>query len=281
MATFTRLASTLTAKYFPSQSLTDAFYIDGRLFGKREIRGADITIDKEERGFFFSVFSHPTIPGYEPGTMPPYEPQLRATCNEVKFGRKEIDGMIEGFLSTAVDVTGKMKLRDSENRSPYFSGIIVHDAEAFAVTIGSGLAFLYRDDTLFPLTDAGIAMEPIDSFGNRVSDFFYYCSSKTANALWSNFFTLSVDDCIVLCNKEVYDALGQRELLRILEEADDQCDAAGSVITQASARMPYTPMQFSFSFVDMHLCTSILFYKSFCLRCRKCFHRQFNTGEQH
>ena len=37
MATFTRLASTLTAKYFPSQSLTDAFYIDGRLFGKREI----------------------------------------------------------------------------------------------------------------------------------------------------------------------------------------------------------------------------------------------------
>ena len=48
MATFTRLASTLTAKYFPSQSLTDAFYIDGRLFGKREIRGADITIDKVE-----------------------------------------------------------------------------------------------------------------------------------------------------------------------------------------------------------------------------------------
>lgn len=57
MATFTRLASTLTAKYFPSQSLTDAFYIDGRLFGKREIRGADITIDKEERGFFFP-YSH-------------------------------------------------------------------------------------------------------------------------------------------------------------------------------------------------------------------------------
>ena len=58
MATLTRLASTLTAKYFPSQTLTDAFYIDGRLFGKREARQADITIDKEERGFFFSVFAH-------------------------------------------------------------------------------------------------------------------------------------------------------------------------------------------------------------------------------
>ena len=250
MGTLTRLASTLTAKYFPSQTLTDAFYIDGRLFGKRETRQADITIDKEERGFFLSVFAHPKIPEYEPGMMPPYEPQLRGTCNEVKFGRKEIDGMIEGFLSTAVDVTGKMRLQDSDQRSPYFSGVIVRDAEAFAVTIGSGLAFLYRDDTLFPLTDAGIPMEPIDSDGNRVADFNYYCSSKTANALWSNFFTLSPDDCIILCNKEVYDALGQRELLRILAEAEDQCDAAGVVITQASARMPNTAMQFSISFVE-------------------------------
>ncbi len=250
MATLTRLASTLTAKYFPSKNITDSFYIDGRLFGKRETRQADITIDKEERGFFFSVFAHPTIPAYEPGMMPPYEPQLRNTCNEVKFSRKEIDGMIEGFLSTAVDVTGKMKLMDGEERAPYFSGIIVRDAEAFAVTIGSGLAFLYRDDTLFPLTDAGIPMEPIDSNGNRVADFLYYCSSKTANALWSNYFTLTPDDCIILCNKEVYDALGQRELLRILNDAEDQCDAAGVVITQASARMPNVPMQFSISFVE-------------------------------
>ncbi|MBQ4271264.1 MAG: hypothetical protein II718_05520 [Clostridiales bacterium] len=250
MATLTRLASTLTAKYFPSQNLTDAFYIDGRLFGKRETRQADITIDKEERGFFLSVFAHPSIPEYEPGMMPPYEPQLRGTCNEVKFGRKEIDGMIEGFLSTAVGVTGKMKLSDEEDRSPYFSGVIVRDAEAFAVTIGSGLAFLYRDDTLFPLTDAGIPMEPIDSNGNRVGDFMYYCSSKTANALWSNFFTLVPDDCIILCNKEIYDALGQREMLRILQEAEDQCDAAGVIITQASARMPNVPMQFSISFVE-------------------------------
>ena len=250
MAKITRLASTLIARYYPSQSYTDAFYMDGRLFGKREVRNADITIDKEEKGFFFSVFSHPTIPGYEPGMIPPYEPQLRGICNEVKFGRKPIDAMISGFLTTAVDITGKMKLQDQDSRAPYFSGIIVHDAEAFAVTIGTGLAFIYRNDTLYPLTDAGIPMEPIDAFGNRVGDFYNYVSSKTANALWSNITTLSVDDCIILCNKAVYDALGQRELLRILDEADDQCDAAGTVITQAAANMPNVPMQFSISFVE-------------------------------
>ena len=250
MATLTRLASTLTARYFPSQTLTDAFYMDGRLCGKRETRSADITMDKDAKGFFFSIFTHPAIQGFEPGDMPPFEPQLRALCNDVKVGNKDIDSLIEKFLSTAVGVAGNMKLSDTETRNPYFSGVIVKDAEAFAVTIGSGLAFLYRDDTLFPLTDAGIPMEPIDAYGNRVGDFQYYCSSKTANALWSNFFTLTPDDCIILCNKAVYDSLGQRELLRILTDAEDQCDAAGTIITQASARMPNTPMQFSISFVE-------------------------------
>ena len=250
MATLTRLASTLTARYFPSGSLTDAFYLDGRLCGKRETRQADITIDKDERGFFFSLFTHPTIEGFEPGTIPPFEPQLRGLCNEVKTSHKEIDAMIEKFLSTAVEVAGTTKLTDNETRDPYFTGVIVRDSEAFAVTIGGGLAFLYRDDTMFPLTDAGIPMEPIDAYGNRVGDFQYYCSSKTANALWSNFFTLTPDDCIILCNKAVYDALGQREILRILTDAEDQCDAAGLILTQASARMPNTPMQISISFVE-------------------------------
>ena len=250
MATLTRLASTLTARYFPSGTLTDAFYLDGRLCGKRETRQADITIDKDERGFFFSLFTHPAIEGFEPGTIPPFEPQLRGLCNEVKGGHKEIDSMIEKFLSTAVEVAGTTKLIDNETRDPYFTGVIVRDSEAFAVTIGGGLAFLYRDDTLFPLTDAGIPMEPIDAYGNRVGDFQYYCSSKTANALWSNFFTLTPDDCIILCNKSIYDALGQREILRILTDAEDQCDAAGLILTQASARMPNTPMQISISFVE-------------------------------
>ena len=133
MATLTRLASTLTARYFPSGTLTDAFYLDGRLCGKRETRQADITIDKDERGFFFSLFTHPAIEGFEPGTIPPFEPQLRGLCNEVKNGHKEIDAMIEKFLSTAVEVAGTTKLIDNETRDPYFTGVIVRDSEAFAV----------------------------------------------------------------------------------------------------------------------------------------------------
>ena len=93
MATLTRLASTLTARYFPSQTLTDAFYMDGRLCGNRETRSADITMDKDAKGFFFSIFTHPAIQGFEPGDMPPFEPQLRSLCNDVKVGNKDIDSL--------------------------------------------------------------------------------------------------------------------------------------------------------------------------------------------
>ena len=56
MAKLTRLATTVTARYYPAPDITDAFFLDGRLSGKREARAADITVDKEERGFFLSVF---------------------------------------------------------------------------------------------------------------------------------------------------------------------------------------------------------------------------------
>ena len=49
MAKQTHLATTLTARYFPTAELTDAFYMDGRISGKRETRSADITNDKEDR----------------------------------------------------------------------------------------------------------------------------------------------------------------------------------------------------------------------------------------
>ena len=57
MAKQTRLATTLTARYFPTSELTDAFYMDGRVTSKTTARSADLTNDKEDRGFFFSVFS--------------------------------------------------------------------------------------------------------------------------------------------------------------------------------------------------------------------------------
>lgn len=249
MAKRVTLASTFTAKYYPSQNLTDAFYLDGRLRSIREERTADISFDREDRGFFLSLFTSAENPELKGGQYPSYEPKLSKFCTDVKYSGKKIDDMTRSFRELAVDITGRMMLQENEARNSYFSGLMVKDGEGFALTVGGGLAFLYRDDALYPLTDAGIPMEPIDAHGNNVADFNNYFCSKSAHVLWSNFFKLNIDDCIILCNKELYSALGQRELLRILDDANDQCDAAGTIITQAAARKPNVPMQITISFV--------------------------------
>jgi len=250
MAKLTRLASTVTARYYPASDLMDAFYLDGRLSGKREARAADITVDKEDRGFFFSVFSHSTVPGRDPGAEQVFEAPLRKLYNEIKTGRKALDDEIGDLVNTAVAVTGRMKLQADNTRSPFFAGLLVKDSEAFAITMGRGLAFLYRDDTLFPLTATDLQIEPVNTQRQKVDNFYNYCATKTATALCSNIAQLKMDDCIILCNREVYDALGQQEILRILYDAEDQCDAAGTVITEAAAKLPGVPLQFLISFVE-------------------------------
>jgi len=250
MAKMTRLASTVTARYFPASDLSDAFFLDGRLSGKREARAADITVDKEDRGFLFSVFSHATMPGRENAAEPAYEAPLRKLYNEIKSGRKALDDEIGDLVNTAVAVTGRMRLQADNARTPFFAGVMVKDSEAFAITMGKGLAFLYRDDTLYPLTATDLRIDPINTQRQKVDNFYNYCATKTATALCSNIAQLKMDDCIILCNREVYDALGQHELLRILYEAEDQCDAAGIVVTEAAAKMPGVPLQFMISFVE-------------------------------
>lgn len=250
MAKTTRLATTVTARYYPSTELTDAFYMDGRISGKRETRSADITTDKEDRGFFYAVFSHAAIPGADPNVMPPYEPALRKLYNELKSGRKSLDDEIGELVNTAVSVTGRLKIQAENARSPFFAGVMVKDSEAFAITLGKGLAFLYRDDTLFPMTATDIKIDPINTQKQKVDHFYNYCATKTATALCSNIAQLKIDDCIILCNRELYDALGQQEILRILYDAEDQCEAAGNVITEAAAKVPNVPLQFMISFVE-------------------------------
>jgi len=250
MAKMTRLATTITARYYPTSDMTDAFFADGRLAGKRENRAADITMDKEDGGFLMAVFSHTPEFSGDASDAPAYEPILKRLHNDIKSGKRQLDDQIGDFVNTAVMVSGRMKIQAESNRSPYFAGFIVKDTEAFAITMGKGLAFLYRDDTLFPLTATDIPIEPINTQRQKVDHFYNYCASKTATALCSNIAQLKVDDCLIICNREVYDALGQKEMLRILYDAEDQCEAAGNVITEAAAKSPNVPLQFLISFVE-------------------------------
>ena len=251
MAKITRIATTVTARYFPGQGAADAFYLDGRLNGKRESRAADITLDREERGFFFSTFAHQTGAGRDAQTeISALRPVLDKILNDVKRTSKNIDAEINELADCGVSVAGRMTLQHPGARQPYFAGIVVKDQEIAAITIGRGCAYLYRSDILYPLTDDDFEMEEIDAFGRPVDALDMYCAGVAGTVRYSNIAQLQMDDCLIVCNREVMEALGQREVLRILYEADDQCDAAGMVITEAAAKSPGASLQFMIGFVE-------------------------------
>lgn len=248
--TNTRLATTINARYFVSSGASDTFYLDGRLSGKRERRAADITLDREERGFFLSVFAHT-------GSQPADEVQtarlrksLDKILHDVKTHGRNIDAEINELAECAVDISGRMTLQNNGVRQPYFAGIIVKDAEIAAITMGGGCAWLYRGDVLYPLTSDDCQLDAIDLNGKDVPGHDVYCAGVAGTVRYSNIAQLQEDDCVITCNKEVFEALGQREILRLLYEAEDQADAAGLIITAASAKMPGVPLQFMIGFVE-------------------------------
>ncbi len=249
MSKITRISTTLTARYSPASGATDAFWLDGRITGPREARAADITLDREDKGFFLSVFATQSS-GDARRDIDSVRPILEKTTLEIKHSGKNIDNQITDLAECSVGVSGRMSIQHEGVRQPFFAGIMVKDSEIAAVTMGRGCAYLYRNDTLYPLTKDDAPFEAIDFNGKAIPNIDIYCAGVAGTVRYSNIAQLQVDDCIIVCNREIMDVLGQREMLRILYEAQDQCDAAGMVITAAASKLPGTPIQFMIGFVE-------------------------------
>lgn len=246
----TRIAATVTARYYPSSGAADGFYLDGRLSGRREHRAADITLDREGRGFFYSVFAH--LGGSSPDDAA--QNKIRKAFGKIHAdihqATRNIDSEINELAECAVSVAGRISLQHDGVRQPYFAGIVVKDSELAAVTMGNGCAYLYRGDVLYPLTADDYPIDAIDGNGKPVQGIDVYCAGVAGTVRYSNIAQLQLDDCIIVCNKEIMDSLGQRDVLRLLFEAEDQADAAGLIITAAAAKLPGVPMQFMIGFVE-------------------------------
>ena len=250
MPKITRISTTVTARYSPASGAVDSFWLDGRMPGKRESRSADMTLDREDRGFFYSVFATQSLSKDSYRDIEAIRHALEKTQMEIKHSSKSIDNQIPDLAECSVGVAGRLSVQHEGVRQPFFAGIIVKDSEIAAITTGRGCAYLYRDQTLFPLTKDDLNFEPFDSQGNKVSNLDVYCAGVAGTVRYSHIAQLQTDDCIILCNREVIDAIGQREMLQILDEAYDQSDAAGMIITEAAAKLPGTTLQFMIGFIE-------------------------------
>ncbi len=246
----TRIATTVTARYHPTTGASDGFYLDGRISGRREHRAADITLDREDRGFFFAIYAHMAGNAQPEKNQEKIKKPLDKIWQDIKQPGSNIDDEINELAECAISVAGRIALQNENLQQPYFAGILVKDAEMAAITMGDGCAYLYRDDVLYPLTNDDFPLKPIDFAGKPVEGLDVYCAGVAGTVRYSNIAQLQLDDCLIVCNRELMEALSQREVLRMLYEAEDQADAAGMIITEAAAKLPGTPMQFMIGFVE-------------------------------
>ena len=251
MAKQTRLATTITTHYTQQQGAADAFYMDGRLSSPQKYKDADITLDRTDEGFYIAIFASTDLNRESNRTYVQKKRSLDRITELIKDeNRGNIDSAINDMAENAVHVTGRLGLTDATVRHPYYSGVLIRDGEMAAVTMASGLAYLYRDETLYPLTQDDFKLEARDAAGRPVDNFDIYGAGRAGTIRYSNISQIQVDDCIILCTREVMETIGQQGMLELLDQAYDQAEAAERVADLMAQELPNTPFQFLMSFVE-------------------------------
>lgn len=247
MAKSTRFVTTVSARNLLHSNGFEGYYLDGRISGPRDSRMGETTLDREERGFFYAIYTNFGSDIKE--TAFNNKKYLDKIFEDIKSdNRYNIDNEINELADCAVKIGGRPVL--DVQVKPYFAGLIVKDGEMAAITSGKGLAYLYRNDILYPLTNDEFPIVDHDLNGNKVPNIDLYCAGVAGTIRYSNIAQLQPDDCFILTNLEVMETIGHMEMLRILEESYDQQDAAGRVFDIMAERNPEASMQFMIGLVD-------------------------------
>ncbi len=251
MAKHTRLATTIASHPVKGPGAIDVYYTDGRTNDPSHVRSKDLTLDRTDQGFYFTIFASTDL-SYEMNDVFQSKKDSLDRMSELAKAESKgnIDTIINDIAENAVELTGRLSLKSGNKRSSYYAGFIIKDSEMAAVTMGNGLAYLYRNDTLYPLTEDDYPMEAVNYAGNRVDNFDIYGAGRAGTIRYSNISQLQVDDCIVLCTLEVMETIGQQGMLDIMEQAYDQEEAAELVSHRMEELAPGTPFQFMMSFVE-------------------------------
>ncbi len=229
--TTTRVSAALNADYRQNENVKDCFYIDGRFIRKRENNGADISSTGEDRGFFYSIFATNDLEAVsnDKGTIS----SLNQMTEAVKVSNEKIDNEINDLADCAVEIGGRATIARQGVRQSYFAGIIMKEAEIAAVTRGGVCAFLYRNNALYPLTTCDYELVNADYHGNKIEHMMDFSAGVAGTIRYSNIAQVQNDDILILCNKELLEAVGQRELIKVLYHAEDCGDAAAEIVDLA------------------------------------------------
>ena len=255
MAKLTRLATTVTSHEIKNDSLINIFYLDGRSNRFPQTNDLDITLDRTALGFYLNISSTRKKDANRDNLLEKRVSQDQIT--EAIKTNADIDSVVNDMAENAIKLTGKFNLDMQKRESrPYYSGVIIKESELAAVTLGEAVAFLYRDEALYPLTENDFNFKAENFHGQTVDNYDIYAAGRAGSIKYSNIAQLRVDDCIILATNNVVKSLGQKNLLKILDEAYDQQESAELIHEYMTLKHPNEPFQFMMSFVEDIFVTS-------------------------
>ncbi|NLJ94144.1 MAG: hypothetical protein GX326_01420, partial [Clostridiaceae bacterium] len=236
----TRISASLIADYRKNEEVKDSFYLDGRIARKREESGADVTSFGEDRGFFYAIFANNLEDISQDSAT---ASTLNKMTEAIKLSNDKIDNEINDLADCAVEVGGRATIAREGVKQSYFAGIILKEAEIAAVTRGGACAFLYRNNALYPLTTCDSELVNADYHGNQVDHMLDFAAGIAGTIRYSNIAQVQAEDVMIICNKEVFDAIGQRQLIKTLYENDDLGETASIIIDDARLKNDQDSLQ--------------------------------------
>ena len=249
MTNYTRIAATLGLASSPNGAFRQNFFLNGRRSYRPQTGGfVEITADRASFGAVFALYQSAGSGAHDDSADKEIAERLERLRVQMDTpGRHRIDNSINNLADVSVQACGSGDISDED---AWFTGVMVRDRELVTVSQGPVVAYLYRDDALIPLTADELEWPAKDAFGNSIKDYDIYQAGQAGQVRYSNIAALRPNDCILLAPHHIMAALGQREVLRLLDEAEDQEEAALLLIERMDDHASGHPLSLMIMFVE-------------------------------
>ncbi len=244
MSKTTRISAAIASQLSPTAGFVESYYMDGRVVNLRN-RFTELVIDREQSSSCYALYGTRIYQQNFARTIELANDLMRRLSILIGAAVNEkVDEYSPDLFQTAWELTSLDAPAPTDSgEQPWFSGFIVLNGGISALTMGDGVALLYRDDILYPLTKSNFRIQPYDYHNNTVDNIDYYTFDGHRIAKHSQTFLLKPNDRVILGRGRVFSQIGQKDLLKIAHEAFDESEVINDYLGILDNRAPDIPVQ--------------------------------------
>lgn len=205
-------------------------------------------LDKEALGHLLAIVADSRAQNLDPAKEEQEEPLLTLSRETyARIDRHPVGAAVSNdHLANVVNfMSTKRSALSSQGHSPYYCSCMVTNGNKFiAQASGDACAFFYFEKALYPLfRTPNLQLEDKDPDGNLLNSFYAYCDTDLGMAHSSKVIPVLENSVVILCNLQLFETLGQMDLIKIVHECSYTDNIAQALVAQAYDRHPERSFQ--------------------------------------